>query len=1453
MNFSFKSSNTITSISLLFLITFFHQSLSAQQLAFPTALGAGAYTTGGRDGIVTHVTNLNDSGPGSFREAMLLSVPRTIVFDVSGVIKLKSILALNSKNSDFTIAGQTAPEGGITIDGARVYFSSVDNAIIRHIRFKGGKDETYPVSYGNDSFTTTGSITSQIYDHVTFSFGVDEAADWQGQADNSVTNLTIQRSFFAESTKGTIIGKQYKLGAPVGDVSFLYNLFYNTGYRTPNIIGDKMNYDVINNVAINSGGRLVNSFGETNLNHIGNYYDYGNYSITDQNLNLHRFGTIPHIYTKGNKITGGNPQNTKLTNTVSQMNDNNKLSWKFHLALGGFAYGEQLPDNYFTDRQFPLKGKSFIPLSADLTHISVIKDVGCNSRLNEDGSVSRNFDILDEKWLDEVQSGIYPEKMKETDYIVPSIKSISRPANFYVNNPHIPEIWFAANVPAGQDHNDIAPSGYTWLEEYLNQVDGPSVIFAAKSVEVTPDKTELQISKTLQLSKSFTPTNATNQNGTWTSSDEDIAKVDANGVVTAISVGEVTITFTATDGGHKGQSEITVFPEALQASAGTDQNICHGASTTLTATGGTTYLWSTGETTAIIKVTPDATATYSVKAYDSTGKNSDTDDVTVTVNPLPTVDAGNNVTINSGESTTLTATGATSYEWSTGATTASITVTPKTTNTYTVTGTTNGCEVTDTVNITVSNSEKVVADAGGERNLCAGSSTTLTATGGATYLWSTGEKTAKITVIPSVTTIYTVTAYDSTGKNSDNADVKINVKPLPTVDAGNNITINSGESTTLTATGATTYEWSTGATGASITVSPTATKTYTVTGIKDGCEATDKVKVTVRNSVEIVAVAGADQNICKGSSATLSATGGATYLWSTGETTASIKVTPDVTTSYTVTAYDGTGKNSDTDDVKVSVNPLPAVDAGNNITINSGESTTLTATGATTYEWSTGATGASITVSPTATKTYTVTGIKDGCEATDKVKVTVRNSVEIVAVAGADQNICKGSSATLSATGGATYLWSTGDTTASIKVTPDVTTTYTVTAYDGTGKNSDTDDVKVSVNLLPTVDAGNNITINSGESTTLTATGATTYEWSTGATGASITVSPTATKTYTVRGIKNGCEATDKVTVTVNNTTKVVAKAGPDQNICNGSSTTLTATGGDTYLWSTGAKTKSIMVNPTTTAKYSVTAFVGDVSGTDEVVVYVDANPNVIIKNGSEATILEGEFITLSASGANSYKWSNGATKPNIAVSPRVTESFEVTGYVNNCAAQKSITVNVFEKVKANAGDDVTICRNDNTILTASGPDNTEYLWSTGETTKSITVDPKEDTEYSVMVYHALDSDTDNVIVKVENCKSAEQITEESVGLTDDSKKLEFLIHPNPTHGEVNIKVSGLTNLSSIHLYDLSGKSLYTETINEGDQQRYEKSLDLSDYASGIYLLRLVDNERVITKKVILR
>jgi len=355
---------------------------------------------------------------------------------------------------------------------------------------------------------------------------------------------------------------------------------------------------------------------------------------------------------------------------------------------------------------------------------------------------------------------------------------------------------------------------------------------------------------------------------------------------------------------------------SIEANAGEDRSICLGESVTLTAAGGSSYKWNTGQTTASIKVSPTTTKTYSVTASDSNGNN-DTDDVKVTVNSV-IASAGNDKTITEGESVTLIAQGGGSYLWNTGETGSSITVTPTSTLDYTVTVTKNGCSDTDSVKVIVNPIEtSIEASAGEDRSICLGESVTLTASGGSSYKWNTGQTTASIKVSPTTTKTYSVTASDSNG-NNDTDDVKVTVNSV-IASAGNDKTITEGESVTLIAQGGGSYLWNTGETGSSITVTPTSTLDYTVSVTKNGCSDTDSVKVIV-NPIEtsIEANAGEDSSICLGESLTLSASGGTSYSWNTGQTTASIKVSPTTTKTYSVIVSDNNG-NNDTDDVKVTV------------------------------------------------------------------------------------------------------------------------------------------------------------------------------------------------------------------------------------------------------------------------------------------------------------------------------------------------------------------------------------------------------------------------------------------------------------------------------------------------------------------------------------------------------
>ncbi|MEP7197585.1 MAG: hypothetical protein ABI851_13770, partial [Saprospiraceae bacterium] len=276
-----------------------------------------------------------------------------------------------------------------------------------------------------------------------------------------------------------------------------------------------------------------------------------------------------------------------------------------------------------------------------------------------------------------------------------------------------------------------------------------------------------------------------------------------------------------------------------------DGIICLGASVNFTTSGGSSYLWSTGETTANIIVTPIITTTYTVSITLAAGCVK-VFSQTITVVPNPTAGITPAVAlICLGQTQILTGTGGATYLWNTGETTVSISKSPVTTTTYTVTVTNaSGCTNSASRIVTVSIPTASISPAA--PSVCIGQSTTLTASGGGTYLWSTGANTAAITVTPAISTIYTVTVTNASGCTATSSAL-VTVNPLPIAGISPVApTVCIGSSTTLTGTGGGTYLWSTGANTTSISVSPIVNTTYTVTVTSGlGCTASATKTVTV--------------------------------------------------------------------------------------------------------------------------------------------------------------------------------------------------------------------------------------------------------------------------------------------------------------------------------------------------------------------------------------------------------------------------------------------------------------------------------------------------------------------------------------------------------------------------------------------------------------------------------
>ncbi len=466
---------------------------------------------------------------------------------------------------------------------------------------------------------------------------------------------------------------------------------------------------------------------------------------------------------------------------------------------------------------------------------------------------------------------------------------------------------------------------------------------------------------------------------------------------------------------------------------------------------------------------------------------------------------------------------------------------------------------------------------------------TFSASGGNTFIYSWAPITNTLSSATNLTAgIYTVTAINNCSIAASRTISIIQPTALSINATATSTNLCTGNSSTLNVngtggTGAITYTWLPGSlTSTAIAVSPTVSTVYTVTALDaNGCSSnTVTTSITVNTTPTITVNSGA---ICSGTSFTIVPSGASTYTYSGG----SAVVSPTLTSTYTVTGTSAQGcVNANTAVSNVTVNATPSITVPS-ATICAGATATLAASGANTYTWSTGANTSFITASPAINTTYTVNGTSAaGClGSVVSATITVGSAPSIVVNS---TSVCAGSSATLSAGGVTTYTWNTGANTSSIVVTPIINTTYTVSGnLVGCGVGA-TNTASVVVNALPTVTAVSSTTvICTGQTVTLTASGASTYSWTNVGGTAIVVPSPTTTTTYSVIGTSaNGCDGNATITVSV--------------SLCTGLAETTTA------------KSVNIYPNPST-GVYYITAG-SDLTGVS-VQVYNALGQVVVSKN----------------------------------------------------------------------------------------------------------------------------------------------------------------------------------------------------------------------------------------------
>ena len=740
--------------------------------------------------------------------------------------------------------------------------------------------------------------------------------------------------------------------------------------------------------------------------------------------------------------------------------------------------------------------------------------------------------------------------------------------------------------------------------------------------------------------------------------------------------------------------------------------ICAGDPVTLTGSGAGSYSWDNGATDGVA-FTPAATTTYTVTGTDANGCQN-TDTITITVNPLPTVVANATATtICAGDPVTLTGSGADSYTWDNGATDG-VAFTPAATTTYTVTGTdANGCQNTDTITITVNPNPTITitgaptcsTDLSTYSLTVSVSSGTLSSTEGT--VTNTGGNNWTITGITSGNDV-TLNVLDANGC-SGTLPVTAPDCSCPVVDAptgggdqqycaGSAIpdvsaSVNPGE----------TVDWYDAPTGGTLLLAddtdytPTGAGTYyaQARNTTTGCTSGTRTGITVTENPLPTVVANANATtICAGDPVTLTGSGAGSYSWDNGATDG-VAFTPAATTTYTVTGTDANGCQN-TDTITITVNPLPTVVANATATtICAGDPVTLTGSGADSYTWDNGATDG-VAFTPAATTTYTVTGTDaNGCQNTDTITITV-NPNPTITITGAPtcstdlstySLTVSVSSGTLSSTEGTvtntggnnwtiTGITSGNDVTLNVLDANGCSGTLPVTAPDCSCPVVDAptgggDQQYCAGSAIPDVSAS----VNPGE----------TVDWYDAPTGGTLLLAddtdytPTGAGTYyaQARNTTTGCTSGTRtgITVTENPLPTVVANANAT-TICAGDPVTLTGSGAGSYSWDNGA-TDGVAFTPAATTTYTVTGT--DANGcqnTDTITITVNPLPTVVA-NATATTICAGDPVTLTGSGADSYTWDNGATD-GVAFTPAATTTYTVTGTdANGCQNTDTITITV--------------------------------------------------------------------------------------------------------------------------------------------------------------------------------
>ncbi len=458
---------------------------SAQDIIpnFPTAEGYGIQTKGGRGGKVIKVTNLNDHGPGSLREAISAERPRIIIFTVGGIINLETKLIIN--HPYLTIAGQTAPGEGICIRGEGISIRSHD-VVVRYLRIRPGDiDFGTENNWGSLDAISIGSPTETVFnvviDHCSLSWAVDEVIDiWFDSRDITIQNCIISEALLKSKHPKGAHGMGMLIGEKATNISVHHNLFSSNNWRNPLINGESF-VDFRNNVIYNYGSLATHidrhaSVKSIKVNYVNNFVKKGPNSINDHSLVINeRAKDHVEVYISGN--IGLFVQNARTDNwnmvTIEQDNGH-----KFPISL-----------DHRVAQEFP--APPVRTLSANEAYNYVIKNAGAVLPLR---------DPVDKKVVEDLKNNKGSIINSKNDFYEWPPYNSGIPFKD-TDEDGLPDHWeerYGLSNQADNAHEDPDNDGYTNIEEFLNGTspkEETTNIFSVQPLAVAEDNfPELQLS-----------------------------------------------------------------------------------------------------------------------------------------------------------------------------------------------------------------------------------------------------------------------------------------------------------------------------------------------------------------------------------------------------------------------------------------------------------------------------------------------------------------------------------------------------------------------------------------------------------------------------------------------------------------------------------------------------------------------------------------------------------------------------------------------------------------------------------------------------------------------------------------------------------------------------------------------------------------------------------------------